>query len=182
MSFIGGIIDAKIKGALFNRVKNMIKGAKFVRETEIVIGIPEGKNAAHAGGMTNAELLYIHCNGSPAHNIPPRNVLKRGLNDKGTQKQMKSMMKHAMRQAILGNVDAAQAEYEKIGMIGVNAVRAQFGTIPPPLKPATIARKGSSATLIDTGALRQAITYAVRNKGGGGSEGSEMVYSVGGEK
>ena len=164
MGMIEGFFVGKVKHAIFDRAVNIVKGANFVRKTEIVIGIPKDKNGAHEGGMTNAELLYIHCNGSPAHNIPPRNVLKAGLSSSDAQQKFDEMLKHAVRQAIIGNLEAAKMEYEKIGMLGQNLVRAQFGVIPPPLKPATIARKGSSATLIDTGALRQAITYAVRNR------------------
>ncbi|MDF7681191.1 hypothetical protein PT300_11600 [Enterobacteriaceae bacterium ESL0689] len=36
--------------------------------------------------------------------------------------------------------------------------------IAPPLDPKTIARKGSSRPLIDTGNLLQSITYEVRDK------------------
>ena len=42
----------------------------------------------------------------------------------------------------------------------VRRVLTQAG-IAPPLKPATIARKGSSTPLINTGQLRSAITWRV---------------------
>ena len=145
-------------------ISNLVGGINFIRKAKIEVGIPAETDAAHAGGMMNSELLYLHCNGSPANNIPPRNVLK-ALEEEGTQKQMKKLVHSGMRAALLGNVDKAMQEYEKAGMVRQAAVQAKFGSIPPPNAPSTIAKKGSSATLIDSGALRQAITYVVRKKG-----------------
>jgi hypothetical protein len=45
-------------------------------------------------------------------------------------------------------------------------VRSGAG-VPPPLKPATIARKGSSRPLVDTGRLLSAITWVVTLAGRG---------------
>lgn len=143
-------------------ISNLVGGINFIRKAKIEVGIPAETDAAHAGGTMNSELLYLHCNGSPANNIPPRNVLKAGLGEDGAQKEMKKLIRSGMLKAVLGNVEGARAQYEKAGMAGAAAVQAQFGKIPPPNAPATVARKGSSATLIDTGALRDAITYIVR--------------------
>ena len=148
---------------LKQKVKDIHEGINFLKKTEVVVGIPHENDSEHEGGLTNAELLYIQCMGSPANNIPPRNVLNAVYED-GTQEQIKACLRSGIRKAITGNVNGARQEYEKAGMVGQSAVRARFGTIPPPNKPATVARKGSSATLIDTGALRAAITYAVRDK------------------
>lgn len=148
----------------FSLVGRMIEGYRFIKNTDILVGIPEDKNVAHSGGITNAELLFIHQNGSPARNIPARPVLTKPLDDAENVERLHGLYKNAIKLAMLGEVDSAKNIYEKIGMKAQVMVQKEFGKIGPPLKPATIKAKGSSATLIDTGALRQAITYVVRDK------------------
>ena len=159
-----GIVSAGIHHIVRKKIGDMARGIQFVRETEVVVGIPKEKNGQHAGGMKNSELLYLHCNGSPAGHIPPRNVLQAGIGSKDGSEQIKTLLKSGIKEAVLGNVDSAEQAYQKAGMVGAASVQKQFGVIPPPNAPSTVARKGSSATLIDTGALRQAITYSVRKK------------------
>ena len=148
------------------KIGNLIKGVNFIIQTEVVVGIPKEANTGR-GLVTNAELMYIHENGSPANNIPPRPALKLGLSDETARNQIRQMLLTGMRTALTGNVSKAQTFYEKAGMVGASSVKKIFGQSPPlaPNKPATIARKGSSKPLIDTGALQSSITYAVRKKG-----------------
>lgn len=52
--------------------------------------------------------------------------------------------------------------YERFGAWVVGQIQKRIAAhIPPPLAPSTIEAKGSSTPLIDTGALRGAITYKV---------------------
>ena len=148
------------------KIGNLIKGVNYIIQTEVVVGIPKDSNTAR-DGITNAELMYIHENGSPARNIPPRPALKIGLSDETTRNQIRQMLLAGMRTALTGDVDNARKSYEKAGMVATSSVKKVFGKSPPlaPNSPVTIARKGSSAPLIDTGALQSSITYAVRKKG-----------------
>ena len=84
-----------ISGHEFMRrsISNLVGGINFIRKAKIEVGIPAETDAAHAGGTMNSELLYLHCNGSPANNIPPRNVLKAGLGEDGAQKEMKKLIR-----------------------------------------------------------------------------------------
>lgn len=51
-----------------------------------------------------------------------------------------------------------------LGEAAVGMVKQEIADgVPPPNAPSTIARKGSSKPLIDTGQLRNSITYAVRD-------------------
>lgn len=139
------------------------RGFSFLKRLDVLVGIPQETNAGH-GGVTNAELLYIHENGSPARNIPPRPVLLEGIREPIARERIKTLLQRGTRLALMGNMAGCEKVYKMAGQIGANAVKAKFGAVGPPLKPATIARKGSSATLIDTGALRNAVTYVVRKK------------------
>lgn len=143
----------------------LVKGFKFVRETGVYVGIPQERNAGR-GSVTNAELLYIHTNGSPAHNIPARPTIEPALAKPETAKQIQDLLIQGIKSALMGNLSGAEAAYNRAGMVGAAAAQEVFGSGDlAPNAPSTIARKGSSAPLIDTGSLRANVTYVVR-KGG----------------
>jgi len=147
----------------FDKMKeflNIAKKVDFIANTEVAIGVFDGGG----GSGKNANLLYLHCNGCPARNIPPRNVLKAGLEEKETKKQMNQLIRKGMMKALLSGPEAAQPYYEKAGMIGVAAVKEQFGKIPPPNAPSTVRKKGFNSPLIETGSLMNSISYEVRRK------------------
>ena len=51
-----------------------------------------------------------------------------------------------------------------VGEIAVNDIKLKISdNVPPPNAPSTIKKKGSSRTLIDSGAMRQSVTYEVNN-------------------
>lgn len=148
----------------------LIQGFNFIRHTNVYVGIPQEANGGH-GKVTNAELLYIHSNGSPAHNIPPRPTIEPAISNPETAKAIQDQLIAGIQQALTGNLAGAEASYNKAGMIGASAAQAMFGSAElAPLKPATIAArerrtgKKSTAPLIDTGALRAAVTYVVRKE------------------
>lgn len=142
----------------------LIQGFDFIRHTNVYVGIPQENNGSH-GSVTNAELLYIHTNGSPVHNIPPRPTIEPAIAKPDTAKAIQDQLVSGIKQAIMGNLNGAEASYHKAGMIGATAAQAMFGSGElAPNAPSTIAKKGSSAPLIDTGALRAAVTYVVRKE------------------
>jgi hypothetical protein len=65
-------------------------------------------------------------------------------------------------------------ELQKLGAFGAAKIQDQIASnMPPPNAPSTIAQKGSSGTLIDTGRLRQSITWALDDGIGGGPAGTK---------
>ena len=149
------------------QIKNLIDGFAFIRKMEVVVGIPEESDVARENGVTNSQLLYLHENGVPSHNIPPRPVLKPAIAQEGVKEKIQSLMKDGMKEAMLhGDVERARMCYEKAGMIGRDACKKyiQDGSHLAPNAPSTIAKKGSSLPLVDTGSMLNSITYAVRRK------------------
>ena len=138
-------------------------GLKWLGEKDVLVGIPQETNADH-GGISNAELLFIHTNGSPASGIPARPTIQPAVQNPEVRTRIQNMFGQAMTMALMGNVSGAEMTYNRIGQLGANEAKKMFGAVGPPLKPSTVAAKGSSATLIDTGALRNAITFVVRSK------------------
>lgn len=149
-------------------IKQLLDGWAFLRDTEVLVGIPKERNASH-GGITNAELLYIHTNGSPVNGIPARPTVEPGITEPETLPVIQKLLGEGMKQAVTGNISAAKVSYKKAGIVGENASKAVFGSAKlVPLKPATVARrkKNSAAPLVDTGVLRNAVTHVIRSKKG----------------
>ena len=148
-------------GAFRNLKDNLAKMASH----EVLVGMPQAKASRRGQQVNNAELMFIHTNGSPLRGIPARPVIEPAIED------AKGKINRELKEAVLaaGNGDNAKAMVylKRTGMVAQNACRGWF-TNPKnkwaPNSPFTIKRKKSSRPLIDTGALRQSIIYIVRDK------------------
>jgi len=142
---------------------------KNVKSEDVLVGVPQSRASRPELGekINNAELLFIHTNGSPMKHIPPRPVIEPAINEKVTKLTIMEHFKTAVKAAFEGDMSSFHQNLEIAGMIGQNAARAWF-TNPAngwaPNAPATIRAKGSSRPLIDTGELRKSIIYIVRRK------------------
>lgn len=110
--------------------------------------------------LTNAELAAIHEYGAPRANIPERSFLRATADAK--RQEWLALMERGLRLAVAGRLSVKAA----LGLVGEQAV-ADIRTrirahIPPPLAPRTVARKGSSVPLVDTGRLLMSIAYEVK--------------------
>jgi hypothetical protein len=123
--------------------------------------------AAAVSDVNNAELLFIHTNGSPINNIPKRPVLEPAVQADGNREAIASELAQATKAELDGDHPKAQQRIKRAGVAGQNAARGWFTDSRngwEPNKPATVKRKGSARPLIDTGALRAAITYVVKEE------------------
>lgn len=130
---------------------------------DVLIGIPQEKSSRPGEEPTNAELAYIHEHGSPMKNIPPRPFL--GVAVWENRDKVATVQRKIIRDVLNGQGQATALSMHKLGLLGQNLAKGWFVDTRnnwAPNAPLTIALKGSDKPLIDTGALRQAITYAVR--------------------
>jgi len=142
----------------------------FLKKHEVCIGIPENtanRNDEKGTPINNAELLFIHTNGSPAKKIPPRPVLKPAIEK--NHEQISVQLKKAVDAAVQGRQRDILPALKMAGTEGQNAARDYF-TDPTnewaPNKPETVKRKrDSTRPLIDTDEMRKSITYVVREVG-----------------
>jgi hypothetical protein len=67
----------------------------------------------------------------------------------------------ASLQDIVENGQDALGAATKVGLVMYDQIRREFGEHGPPLSPITIAKKGSSAKLVDTGRLKQSLAAKV---------------------
>ena len=136
-----------------------------LERTAVYVGVPQGRASRTGAKINNAELLYIHTNGSPARNIPARPVIEPAL--KYHKAKVMAQYEKAVSAAASGNQQAFAAALHRTGLAGQNAARDWF-TNPAnnwaPNSPRTIAKKGSSRPLIDTATLRKSIVYVVREE------------------
>ncbi len=143
------------------------------------VGVGDISESASDGNKisdNNAALAYIHNFGSPSQNIPARPFLIPGVSN-AIPKTI-PQLKKAILSALENDQEGSDKAFHSIGLICQNEVRKKITDGPfVPLKQSTINarinksknKKGASAEnirpLIDTGALRQAQTYAIEVSG-----------------
>lgn len=152
--------------------KHFNEVVKSFKSDAVLVGIPATDGPREEDEpITNAALLAINVFGSPANNIPPRDVM--GIGIRKAQDDIAEQFKKAAQSALTQGTAALEVYYERAGMIASNSVKrainSQEGIAPP--SPATLrARKyltqagfkGTKA-LVVTGQMRNAITYVVKS-------------------
>lgn len=151
-------------------VAQMMRQVQALTKREVLVGIPAENTERREKGepINNAILGYIHENGAPKANIPPRPFLIPGV--KNAEPKTAKRFEAAAKAALSGNPDGVERNLHAAGLIAQNAVRAVINSgVPPELSERTLeARRRRGRTgdvpLIDTGQLRNSITYVIRQK------------------
>jgi len=147
-------------------VKDIDRGwNRFVREIEkartmeVAVGIFEGSR--NAEGESIAE--YATYNELGTDKIPARPFMALSV-DRNKAAIVKNMDSSAAR--ITTGASTIHKELNRLGAQHTARVQATITgpDIPPPLSPVTVARKGSTKTLVDTGAMTNAVTWELRTK------------------
>ena len=107
-----------------------------------------------------ATLAVIHEFGSPKNNIPARPVMRQ--TNQRHSRELQSIMPALLRRIYAGRILPSKA-LAQLGVFWEGKIKQTFRDgVFVPLRPATIARKGSSKPLIDSGQLRQSVTSIIR--------------------
>lgn len=160
--------------------------AKLARK-QVLVGIPASNAKRKGEAINNAELMYIHTNGSPMNNIPARPVIEPAIEQPETKKLITEQLKDAAEALFDGDEAAMDESLQLAGRLGANAAKRWFTDSRngwPKNKPSTVRNKlrklrGTAYTeamdildsdgdimsidtpLIDSGELRRSITYVV---------------------
>lgn len=156
-----------------DRTKDLAKALKALTTREVLIGIPSEKAQRQPDQddpepLNNAEIGYLQEHGSPEANIPARPFLAPGVASIGDEAAKR--LAAGARRALDGDLPAVDKTLNAVGLIGQNAVREKITDGPfVPLKASTLAnrkRRGriGDRPLIDTGQLRNAVSFVVRSK------------------
>lgn len=129
----------------------------------VKVGLPKGSGTHGPSGMPVVQLGAIHEFGSEDGRIPERSFLRGTMRAK--QRDHNAIIRRLARSVTLGRQAPTQALAQLGAVAAANVQEAISDGVPPPNAPSTIRRKGSSKPLIDTGALRQSITWQLFKKG-----------------
>ena len=122
----------------------------------VTVGMHEDSGLHGDDGITNAQLGATLHYGTDNGNIPPRPFLDVGVAS-GNQDYLALIAD--------GLEDGLQPDMilEQIGSVAASKVQEYMRDLKtPPNAPSTVERKGANNPLIDTGALRQSVTYKVQ--------------------
>lgn len=132
---------------------NGIRDKSMIREMQHDLDSGTPYSVAHE--------LYVHENGSPLWNSPPRPVLEPALDS--IKEDIALQMKQVVNAALGGN--DVKVELEKVGQLGEGTARKWFNNPEnkwPENSKETIKRKGSDRPLVDTGQLKRSIIYVIK--------------------
>jgi len=142
--------------ALQKRLKDVQNGDGW----KITVGVHDSAGIHKGTSQSVADIALIHEFGAPAAGIPARSFLGAWFDEHGAElfkKTAPDLVKY-----IKGTMAKAQV-LARAGSRAVAGIQSRMARgIAPPLKQATIDRKGSSVPLIDTGQLRTSITWTVK--------------------
>lgn len=149
-----------------NAINEVQKAMKYLRKTEVLAGIPQEESGRNSSKISNAQLAFIHNNGSPIQGIPARPFMLPALEKK--KEEIKEQLKKASQNTANGNINETEKALNFAGMIARDAIKAEFfNNNWSPLKAATVKKRknGGDSPLFDTGELLNSIHYVVRQKG-----------------
>lgn len=137
---------------LESRLKELSKN--IAKSAELSVGFLE--NAHYPDGTSVAMVAAIHEWGAPSRNIPPRPFFRTVVAEKsGEWPQTVAALLEA------NNYDATKTLMQTGEGIKGQVQQGIHDVVGPPLAPATIARKGFSTLLIDTGVMINSVDFKV---------------------
>jgi hypothetical protein len=136
--------------AALNRIAQGLKRGGTVR-----VGFLE--NATYPDGTSVSLVAAINEFGAPSRGQPPRPFFRRMIAAKSGE----------WPKAIEGLLKANDYDTKRVLALMGEGIKGQLqqsivDLVEPPLKPSTIARKGSSKPLIDTGHMLNSVDYEVK--------------------
>ncbi len=140
--------------------KALQKRLKDTHGWKITVGVHDSAGNHGSTQQSIADIALIHEFGAPAANIPARSFIGAWFDLHGAELSRKAQID--VQEYIAGAMQKVQV-LARAGSRAVAGIQARMAQgVPPPLKQATINRKGSSVPLIDTGQLRTSVTWAVK--------------------
>jgi hypothetical protein len=143
------------------------KGKDFFRQIaelaklQVRVGFQQG--AASEGGADIVDVAMWNELGT--EHIPPRPFLRQSVENNAAQ--IKAMAEAQVKKLVKGQT-TAQGALQALGTMQKGLIQNEIKSGGfTPNAPRTIAKKGSAQPLIDTGRLRQSVTFVIQEKGGG---------------
>ena len=133
-------------------MKEIQRNIKIMAKATVKVGLIGGKADGHV-------IAYAGYNEFGTKHIPSRPFMRNTF-DQDSAKMEKRI---ASAYVAVQNGSSVSSELTKTGLFYQGLIQKMIGSnIGPANKPKTIARKGSSKTLIDNGRMRQSISFEVK--------------------
>jgi len=133
-----------LKVAKTSTAKAVNDALQTIAKKQVYVGIPESNAARQTDTVNNAQLMYIHTNGSPINHLPARPVIEPAIEAPGNKEMIVDELKGAAEAALDGDQAGMETGLKRAGIVGSNAAKAWF-TDPrnnwPRNKPSTIKNK-----------------------------------------
>lgn len=166
-----------------NKMQKLMQELEALKDIRVLVGIPEEENLRRDeedSSVGNALLAYVHDNGSPVRGIPARPFMKPGI--ARVQSKISSFMRKAAKAHLEGQMEEKIKLLHNAGMVAADSIRSviNIGEGFTPLKRATLLGRmrrreylknlskeeredimDSFHPLVDTGQMRNAITYSI---------------------
>lgn len=144
----------------------MVAKVKISRKKITSLKVRRGSAIVKAGffkGLTDADTLLkanVTNFGTRDGKIPMRNFMFEAFNG-ATSRGMHRKIKAISAQLLRDEIDVIAAVH-RLGVVGQNTIQLAITAGDyAPNAPSTVARKGSSVPLIDSGAMHQSVRYEV---------------------
>lgn len=174
---------------VFDKSTAVMKAIREISYLDVLIGVPEAKAKRENTPINNAALAYIHEYGNSARHIPPRPFLRPTI--AAMKAEIIAAMLKVAREACDGKHQQALRTMSSLGIKASTEVKKRISAkIPPPLAPSTVVARlrrtkrgqgrlrrmgrdpqvlaqwgaANLTPLVDTGKLRNSITYVVRDR------------------
>lgn len=152
-----------------NTVRVVDRGAnallrRLAKSREVVrVGIlddsPKKAREGDGGRYSLVEVAAVHEFGAPAAGIPQRSFIRATVDLNATEI---ARLQHSQMSLFVQGKATLRVGLDRIGMKVAAMMQKRIAAgIEPPNAASTVARKGSSMPLVDTGQLRSSITWVV---------------------
>jgi len=151
--------NVRIDDKIWRKLKRKLKNVDAVSVQVGILASDGGSEQSGDSGLTLVDLATIHEYGSPARNIPERSFIRRTFSMK--EKELVEVTTKIAKKIIEADMPVEKG-LNILGLWGSTEVKKMVKSgphIPPPLKPATVAAKGSTRPLVDTGQMINAVTW-----------------------
>lgn len=152
-----------------DRSQVILQALSALVKKEVLVGIPADAAPREDGeGLNNAARAYILNYGAPEANIPERPFMEPGIEK--AREEINTRMAAVARAALAGKTETVEKGLNAVGIAAADSIKEVINSnVPPPLSERTLqdrAARGLTRTesLVDTGEMRNSVTYIVRDK------------------
>jgi hypothetical protein len=148
------------------RIRDTDKGLKALMKrmqaggASVTVGVHEAEGSAPEGNDGTTVLDVALFNEFGTEDIPARSFIA-GWSDENAAENRERLRKIG-EAVVAGKLPSIEQGLDRFGLVSAAGAQARIvAGIEPENAPLTIARKGSSTPLVDTGVLKSAITHQV---------------------